>query len=63
MELDRVLLELPKTGSHSNDEGDIDNGEYWGELEESDIENDLSNSEPCDQMPEEFNQSDYCNDS
>ena len=38
-EEDRVLVEPPT--QYSDDEGDIEDGEYWGECEDSDIENDF----------------------
>ena len=40
---DRALVEPPK--QDSDDDGDIEDGEYWGELIEEDIKNDVPTSE------------------
>ena len=43
-EEDRTLVQ--QHTDHSGDEGDIDNGEYWGEVEDHVIESDLPTTDP-----------------
>lgn len=53
-EEDRALLVAPQQTYHSDDEGNIDDGEYWGEVEDAIIESDLPipSVESTDSTPE-----------
>ena len=54
-EEDRVLLKPPIPSQDCDDTGDIEDGEFWGDVEDNDCDDDLGSTEPGNESPSSVN--------